>query len=111
MDTEKKGVSITVFLSVLVIFVLFGELWAEWIDERENKKESGITHTIAANGDGNNLKIKLEFIRQLRKRNALEEDYKEILALHLSTKERIEFYPFIYKQIFKKVKGSPMRVK
>jgi hypothetical protein len=75
MDTEKKGVSIIVFLSVLVIFVLFGELRAEWIDEREYKSESWKTHITAANSEGNNPKIKLELIGHLGEIEGEDENY------------------------------------
>jgi len=75
MNTKKKGVSIIVFLSILVMFVLFGEQQAKWINEREYKNESGITHIIAAKSEGNNLKIKLEFIRHLGEIEGEDENY------------------------------------
>lgn len=75
MSTKKKCVSIIVFLSILVFFVLSGELRAEWTDEREYKNESGITHIIAANSEGNNPKIKLEFIGHLGEIEGEDENY------------------------------------
>ena len=75
MNTKKKGVSIIVFLSVLVMFVLSGEQQAEWKDEREYKNESGITHIIPANVEGSNLKIKLEFIGHLGEIEGEDENY------------------------------------
>lgn len=65
MNKKKRGVLIFVFLSVLAMIVLFGEQRAEWKDEIDYKNESGITHTTKANLEGNNLKIKLEFIGYL----------------------------------------------
>jgi hypothetical protein len=75
MSAKKKGVSIVVFLSVFVVFFLFGGQRAEWIDEIEYKNESGITHIIAANVEGSNLKIKLEFIGHLGEIEGEDENY------------------------------------
>jgi DNA-binding beta-propeller fold protein YncE len=75
MSAKKKGVSIVVFLSVFVVFFLFGGQRAEWIDEIEYKNESGITRIIAANSVGNNLKIKLEFIGHLGEIDSEDENY------------------------------------
>ena len=75
MDTRKRGVSIIGLLSVLVMFVLFSEQRAGWIEEIEYKNESGITPIISANGDGNNLKIKLEFIGHLGEIDSEDENY------------------------------------
>ena len=57
------------------MFVLFGEQRAESMDEVEYKNESGITHIIAANVEGNNLKIKLEFIGHLGEIDGEDENY------------------------------------
>ena len=75
MNTKKKGVSIIVFLSALVMFVLYGEQQAEWIDEREYKIESGITRINSANLERNNPKIKLEFIGHLGEIEGEDENY------------------------------------
>jgi SAM-dependent methyltransferase len=48
--------------------------------------------------------IKQHFLRKLHARQLTEDDYKLILSSHLSTKERIGYYPFIYQQIFKIIK-------
>jgi len=49
-------------------------------------------------------KIKETFIRKLKIRQDSKEDYNSVLSLHLSTKERIPYYSFIYNQIFKIIK-------
>jgi DNA-binding beta-propeller fold protein YncE len=75
MDTKKKGAPITIFLTIIAMFVVFSEQRAEWIDEREYKDESGMTHRIAANLRGNNRKIKLEFIGHLGEIDGEDENY------------------------------------
>ena len=75
MHTRMKGISITVFFSILALFVLFGEQRAERIDEKEYKNESGKAHIFSANSVGNNLKIKLEFIGHLGEIDGEDENY------------------------------------
>jgi hypothetical protein len=48
--------------------------------------------------------IKQHFLRKLHARQLSEDDYKQILSAHLSTKERFGSYPQIYEQIFKIIK-------
>ncbi|MEM2956533.1 MAG: hypothetical protein QW041_03105 [Candidatus Pacearchaeota archaeon] len=48
--------------------------------------------------------IKQRFLRKLSVGQETNEDYKQVFSLHLSTKERFQYYPFIYQQIFKKIK-------
>ena len=53
--------------------------------------------------------IKKEFLKKLSQRALAEDDYKSIMSLHLSTKERFDYYPFIYKSIFK-ITGKPKTI-
>ncbi len=46
------------------------------------------------------------FLRKLRVRRVTEDDYRKVLSLHLSTKERFEHYPHVYGEIFK-ITGKP----
>ncbi len=75
MNPKKKGISIILFLSVLLSFVLFGEQRAEQIDEREYTKESGINPITATNSKGNNPKIKLELFGHLGEIEGEDENY------------------------------------
>ena len=45
--------------------------------------------------------FKLSFLTRDFKKKLIENDYKDVLQLHKSTRERIESYEEIYKQIFK----------
>lgn len=54
----------------------------------------------------NSEDIKRNFIKKLKQRSLTEEDYKNILSLHLSTKERFDSYDSLYSQIFK-LTGKP----
>lgn len=46
------------------------------------------------------------FLRKLKSRRETEKDYKKVLSLHLSTKERFANYKHIYEEIFK-ITGKP----
>ena len=54
----------------------------------------------------NSEEIKKEFLKKLKQRALTEEDYEKAFSLHLSTKERFHYYPYIYEQIFKDA-GKP----
>jgi len=54
----------------------------------------------------NSESIKQDFLRKVNSRNANEDDFKNALSLHLSTKERFENYSLIYENIFK-IAGKP----
>ena len=50
--------------------------------------------------------IKQGFLRKLHARQLTEDDYRQILSAHLSTKERFDSYLQIYEQLFKIIKPN-----
>jgi 16S rRNA (guanine(1405)-N(7))-methyltransferase len=57
----------------------------------------------------NSEEIKKAFMKKLKQRSLTEEDYRKVLSLHLSTKERLDSYETVYSQIFK-LTGKPSSI-
>jgi len=57
----------------------------------------------------NSESIKQEFLRKVNARQVNEDDFRNVLALHLSTKERFEHYSFIYDKILQTT-GKPKTI-